>query len=97
MKFLPNLFQTVTNNPINSKTALEEKNLRRSKIGGGESRVGMTAVKDYIFFLDPFPNLFFAFSGPCLPNYFDTNLTSGLIECNFSLLCPSAEAPEKSF
>ena len=29
------MFQTVTNNLINSKTALEKNNLRRSNIGGG--------------------------------------------------------------
>ena len=50
MKFLPNLFQTVTNNLIYSKTALEKKNLRRSNLGGGWSGVGMTAVKDSMFF-----------------------------------------------
>ena len=56
MKFLQNLFQTVTNNLIYSKTALEKKNLRRSKIGGG-SGVGMTAVKDSTFFVFLTPSL----------------------------------------
>ena len=35
MKFLQNLFQTVTDNPINSKTALEKKNIMRPNLGGG--------------------------------------------------------------
>ena len=54
-KILQNLFHTILNNSINKKTALEKKNLRRSKIGGGGSRVGMTAVKDSIFFFEGFP------------------------------------------
>ena len=54
MKFLQNLFQTVTNIPINSKTALEEKKPKAVKDRGGESRVGMTAVKDsMVFFWTP--------------------------------------------
>ena len=33
-KILQNLFHTILNNSINKKTALEKKNLRRSKVGG---------------------------------------------------------------
>ena len=44
-----NLFHVFLNNPIDKKTDPLEKNLRWSKIGGG-SRVGMTAVKDSMFF-----------------------------------------------
>ena len=51
MKFLQNLFQTVTNNPINSKTALGRKKTKAVKDRGGEgSRVGMTTVKESMFF-----------------------------------------------
>ena len=53
MKVLQNLFHTVTNNPINSKTALKEKKPKVVKDRGGGSRVGMTAVKDSTFFLTP--------------------------------------------
>ena len=48
-KILQNLFHALLNNPIIKKTDPPEKNLRRSKIGGG-SRVGMTAVKDSMVF-----------------------------------------------
>ena len=34
-KILQNLFHTILNNSINKKIALEKKNLRRSRIGGG--------------------------------------------------------------
>ena len=53
MKFLQNLFQTVTNNPINSKTALRRKKTKAVKLRGGGSGVGMTAVKDSMFFFMP--------------------------------------------
>ena len=55
MKFKKNLFQTVTNNPINSKRALEEKKSKAVKDRGG-SRVGMTAVKYSMVFFYPFHN-----------------------------------------
>ena len=49
MKFLQNLFHTVTNNAINSETALEKKNLRRSNRGGVQGRYdrghSITALK----------------------------------------------------
>ena len=56
MKFLQNLFQTVTNNPINSKTAHEEKKPKAVKPRGG-SGVGVTAVKDsmFVFLCLPLP------------------------------------------
>ena len=46
---LQNLFHTLLNNSIYKKRALEKKNLRRSKMGGGLG-VGLTAVKDSMFF-----------------------------------------------
>ena len=43
-KILQNMFYTILNNSFNGKTALEKRNLRRSKIHGGGSGVGLTAV-----------------------------------------------------
>ena len=55
MKFLQNLFQTVTNNLIYSKTAIEKNNLSQSKIGGVQGRYDR-GQRFNGFFLDPFPN-----------------------------------------
>ena len=51
-KILQNLFHTILNNSINKKTAPppQKKKRRRSKIGEGGLGVGLTAVKDSIFF-----------------------------------------------
>ena len=46
---LQNLLHALPDNPDPTQIPLKN-NLRRSKIGGGESSVGMTAVKDLIFF-----------------------------------------------
>ena len=45
-KKIQNLFHVFRNIPINKKQTFPEKNLRWSKIGGGGSKLGMTAVKD---------------------------------------------------
>ena len=75
MKFIQNLFQTVTNNPINSKTALEKKYPRRSNLGGG-SRVGMTAVKDSFYFFYAFPNSVLVY---CFTDLLDNWFTTGVL------------------
>ena len=50
-KISQNMFHALLNNPINKNThTTEEKNLRRSKIRGRQSRVGMTAFKDSMVF-----------------------------------------------
>ena len=75
MKFLQNLFQTVTNNPINSETALEKKNLRRSKIGGGvQGRYDRG--QRFIFFFYAFPNSVLVY---CFTDLLDNWFTTGVL------------------